>query len=74
MSDPNNPNISQRSTPQWGLYQRELFWGPNEGKHPPFNTRKTLYPYYLLVNSLTPVADPDKLRETAKERLSQSGW
>ncbi|KAI6081841.1 FMN-dependent alpha-hydroxy acid dehydrogenase [Hypoxylon rubiginosum] len=56
MSDPNNPNISQRSTPQWGLYQRELFWGPNEGKHPPFNTH------------------PDKLRETAKERLSQSGW
>ncbi|XXG99696.1 hypothetical protein Hte_006037 [Hypoxylon texense] len=56
MSDPNNPNISQRSTPQWGLYQRELFWGPNEGKHPPFNTH------------------PDKLRETAKERLSQTGW
>ncbi|KAI1371386.1 L-lactate dehydrogenase [Hypoxylon crocopeplum] len=56
MSDPNNPNIAQRSTPQWGLYQRELFWAPNEGKHPPFNTH------------------PDKLRETAKERLSQSGW
>ncbi|KAI1463366.1 L-lactate dehydrogenase [Daldinia caldariorum] len=56
MSDPNNPNISQRSTPQWGLYQRELFWAPNEGKHPPFNTH------------------PDKLRETARERLSQSGW
>ncbi|KAI1805077.1 L-lactate dehydrogenase [Daldinia bambusicola] len=56
MSDPNNPNITQRSTPQWGLYQRELFWAPNEGKHPPFNTH------------------PDKLRETARERLSQSGW
>ncbi|KAI0017922.1 FMN-dependent dehydrogenase, partial [Xylariomycetidae sp. FL0641] len=38
MSDPNNPNINQRSTPQWGLLQRELFWAPNEGKHPPFNT------------------------------------
>ncbi|KAI0867040.1 FMN-dependent dehydrogenase [Xylaria cubensis] len=38
MSDPNNPNINQRTTPQWGLYQRELFWAPNEGKHPPFNT------------------------------------
>ncbi|KAI0486956.1 FMN-dependent dehydrogenase [Xylaria cf. heliscus] len=38
MSDPNNPNIKQRTTPQWGLYQRELFWAPNEDKHPPFNT------------------------------------
>lgn len=56
MSNPENPNVSQRSTPQWALYQRELFWAPNEGKHPPFNT------------------DPDKLRATAKERLSQSGW
>ncbi|KAI1206337.1 FMN-dependent alpha-hydroxy acid dehydrogenase [Annulohypoxylon truncatum] len=56
MSNPNNPNIQQRSTPQWGLYQRELFWAPNENKHPPFNT------------------DPDKLRATAKERLSQAGW
>ncbi|KAI0139552.1 FMN-dependent alpha-hydroxy acid dehydrogenase [Hypoxylon sp. NC0597] len=56
MSNPENPNISQRSTPQWALYQRELFWAPNEGKHPPFNT------------------DPDKLRATAKERLSLSGW
>ncbi|KAI1098275.1 FMN-dependent alpha-hydroxy acid dehydrogenase [Jackrogersella minutella] len=56
MSNPNNANIQERSTPQWGLYQRELFWGPNEGKHPPFNT------------------DPDKLRATAKERLSQAGW
>ncbi|KAI1138473.1 FMN-dependent alpha-hydroxy acid dehydrogenase [Hypoxylon sp. FL0543] len=56
MSNPDNPNISQRSTPQWALYQRESFWAPNEGKHPPFNTH------------------PDKLRETAKERLSQSGW
>ncbi|KAI1411791.1 FMN-dependent alpha-hydroxy acid dehydrogenase [Hypoxylon sp. FL1857] len=56
MSNPDNPNISQRSTPQWALYQRELFWAPNEAKYPPFNTH------------------PDKLRETAKERLSQSGW
>ncbi|KAF2090834.1 FMN-dependent alpha-hydroxy acid dehydrogenase [Saccharata proteae CBS 121410] len=38
MSDPNNPNIANRSTPQWGLYQRENFWNTNEGKHPPFNT------------------------------------
>ena len=38
MSDPNNPNISQRSTPQWGLYQRENFWKSNTGEVPLFNT------------------------------------
>ncbi|KAI9761138.1 MAG: Cytosolic iron-sulfur protein assembly protein [Chaenotheca gracillima] len=38
MSDPKNPNINQRSTPQWALYQRENFWKPNEGEVPIFNT------------------------------------
>ncbi|KAI5919074.1 FMN-dependent dehydrogenase [Camillea tinctor] len=38
MSNPNNLNINMRGTAQWGLLQRELFWAPNEGKHPPFNT------------------------------------
>jgi len=38
MSDPNNPNIKIRSTPQWGLYQRENFWRINEGDPAPFNT------------------------------------
>jgi hypothetical protein len=38
MSDPNNPNIKERSTPQWGLMQREMFWAPNERKFQPFNT------------------------------------
>ncbi|KAK7908780.1 hypothetical protein PG985_016083 [Apiospora marii] len=38
MSDPTNPNIEIRSTPQWGLMQRELFWAPNEDKHTPLNT------------------------------------
>ncbi|TVY86231.1 putative lactate 2-monooxygenase, partial [Lachnellula willkommii] len=38
MSDPNNPNIKSRSTPQWGLYQRELFWKDNTGEVPPFST------------------------------------
>ena len=38
MSDPNNPNISNRSTPQWSLYQRENFWKVNEGQVPLFNT------------------------------------
>ncbi|KAI0165012.1 FMN-dependent alpha-hydroxy acid dehydrogenase [Xylariaceae sp. FL1272] len=55
MSDPRNPNRTQRTTPQWSLYQRELFWAPNEGQHPPFN-------------------DPQKLRELAKQRLSEGGW
>ncbi|ORY70982.1 FMN-dependent dehydrogenase [Pseudomassariella vexata] len=56
MSDPRNPNIYNRTTPQWGLMQRELFWAPNEGRHPPLNT------------------DPDKLKELAKERLTEGGW
>ncbi|KAJ5703732.1 hypothetical protein N7493_010870 [Penicillium malachiteum] len=38
MSDPTNPHIETRTTPQWGLYQRENFWKPNEGQTPPFNT------------------------------------
>ncbi|QKX56306.1 uncharacterized protein TRUGW13939_03407 [Talaromyces rugulosus] len=38
MSDPENPNIQNRTTPQWALYQREKFWEANEGTHPPFNT------------------------------------
>lgn len=38
MSDPRNPNIKNRTTPQWSLYQREAFWGANEGKYPLFNT------------------------------------
>ncbi|MCJ1427826.1 hypothetical protein MMC29_005732 [Sticta canariensis] len=38
MSDPNNPNIKERSTQQWSLYQRENFWKPNTGEVPLFNT------------------------------------
>jgi hypothetical protein len=38
MSDPNNPNIKSRSTPQWALYQRENFWKTNDGETPLFNT------------------------------------
>ncbi|OJK03757.1 hypothetical protein ASPACDRAFT_21508 [Aspergillus aculeatus ATCC 16872] len=41
MSDPNNPNIEKRTTPQWALYQRENFWKANEGQTPPFNTDPT---------------------------------
>jgi isopentenyl diphosphate isomerase/L-lactate dehydrogenase-like FMN-dependent dehydrogenase len=56
MSDPNNPNIQLLSTPQWALLQLELFWAPNEGKFPPFNT------------------DPDKVKERARDRLTEAGW
>ncbi|GKZ21856.1 hypothetical protein AbraIFM66951_009385 [Aspergillus brasiliensis] len=38
MSDPNNPNIEKRTTPQWALYQRENFWKVNDGQTVPFNT------------------------------------
>lgn len=38
MSDPKNPNINQRSTPQWAMYQRELMWKDNTGEVPPFST------------------------------------
>ena len=38
MSDPKNPNIASRNTPQWALYQRELFWKDNTGELPPFST------------------------------------
>ena len=36
--DPNHPNIALRSTPAWGLMQREMFWAPNEGEFQPFDT------------------------------------
>ncbi|KAE8157810.1 FMN-dependent dehydrogenase [Aspergillus tamarii] len=38
MSDPTNPSIQKRTTPQWALYQRENFWKLNEGQTAPFNT------------------------------------
>ncbi|PWY93713.1 L-lactate dehydrogenase [Aspergillus sclerotioniger CBS 115572] len=38
MSDPTNPNIANRTTPQWALYQRENFWKINDGQTAPFNT------------------------------------
>ena len=43
MSDPNNPNIKIRTTPQWSLYQRESFWNANDGKYPIFNTGLSPY-------------------------------
>lgn len=38
MSDAKSPHIQNRDTPQWGLFQRDLFWKLNEGEVPQFNT------------------------------------
>ncbi|KAH7125185.1 FMN-dependent dehydrogenase [Dendryphion nanum] len=38
MSDPQNPNRSSRTTPQYALYQRDSFWKTNNGETPLFNT------------------------------------
>lgn len=38
MCDPQDPNIEKRTTPQWSLYRRELFWNTNNGQYPLFNT------------------------------------
>ena len=51
MSDPTNPNIQKRSTPQWALYQRENFWKSNDGATPPFNTGVYLVSYYGILKS-----------------------
>ena len=48
MSDPNNPNIDKRSTPQYALYQRENFWKPNTGEVPLFNTGQEIPPLFPL--------------------------
>jgi isopentenyl diphosphate isomerase/L-lactate dehydrogenase-like FMN-dependent dehydrogenase len=36
--DPNNPNRTSRSTPQYALYQRSNFWKTNDSQVPLFNT------------------------------------
>ena len=43
MSDPNNPNIKNRTTPQWALYQREGFWQTNDGIQSPFDTCESYF-------------------------------
>ncbi|KAL4921224.1 FMN-dependent alpha-hydroxy acid dehydrogenase [Aspergillus aurantiobrunneus] len=77
MSDPQNPNIQHRTTPQWALYQRENFQKLNEGKTVPFNTGKSPpYPYRLqgLTNKPPPPSDPTKLEQQARDTLSKAGW
>lgn len=76
--DPKNPNRDSRSSPQYGLYQRENFWKSNDGQVPPFNTG--IYPHAIgsLNNPahalLTTVPDPRKLEELAKAKLTENGW
>ncbi|KAJ5373379.1 hypothetical protein N7517_005385 [Penicillium concentricum] len=67
MSDPTNPHIKDRSTPQWGLYQRENFWKQNEGTTP-FDYGPAKH-----IETLTST-DPRKMEERAKEKLSEGGW
>lgn len=74
MSDPKNPNIEKRSTPQWSLYQRENFWKPNTGEVPLFNTGTVSSSAALLVIETDYFLEPGKLEELAKEKLSQGGW
>jgi hypothetical protein len=81
MSDPSNPNIESRSTPQWALYQREGFWKVNEGNWPPFNTGMFLKfqgcmagQLDVLLNVMRSCLDPKALEEKAKAKLSEGGW
>ena len=74
MSDPANPNIQKRSTPQWALYQRENFWKLNDGETPPFNTGMD-YNYAGETSKLTQnLQDPIKLEQKAHEKLTEAGW
>ncbi|ORY11084.1 hypothetical protein BCR34DRAFT_624930 [Clohesyomyces aquaticus] len=38
--DPNNPNRKSRSTPKYGLYQREIFWKATTAKSHPSSPQK----------------------------------
>ncbi|KAI2850865.1 hypothetical protein CBS147343_800 [Aspergillus niger] len=79
MSDPTNPNIEKRTTPQWALYQRENFWKVNDGQTVPFNTGTHPIhtpPVHLsqLADKASWATDPRKLEEEAHKKLSQGGW
>lgn len=79
MSDPNNPNIKSRTTPQWSLYRREAFWNTNNGEYPLFNTGINPTSHWELFklrnnsSSLT-LIDPAEVEKLAKEKLSLAGW
>jgi hypothetical protein len=69
MSDPNNPNISIRSTPQWGLMQREMFWAPNDGVFQPFDTDQS---GRLALNPSIQSSNSSKQIQTRSRNLSKS--
>ena len=71
--DTKNPNKNHRSTPEYAEYQRENFWGVNEGKPAPFNTGKS-FVHIGLLQWLTASTDPGALEELAREKLSNGGW
>ena len=48
MSDPKQPNINNRDTPAWSLYQRENFWKLNDGEVPPFDTGANSYIHQII--------------------------
>ena len=74
MSDPMNPNIQKRSTPQWALYQRENFWKLNDGETPPFNTGMDYSYAGESIPANRTVLDPEKLEQQAYEKLTEAGW
>lgn len=84
MSDPNNPNIKNRTTPQWALYQRQGFWQTNDGIQSPFDTCKPATASKLSLNpsitisffelSLTRSLAPENLERLAEEKLTKNGW
>ncbi|PYH53031.1 L-lactate dehydrogenase [Aspergillus niger CBS 101883] len=67
MSDPTNPNIEKRTTPQWALYQRENFWKVRIPSTPPVHLNQ-------LADKASWATDPRKLEEEAHKKLSQGGW
>ena len=73
MSNPNNLNIKRRTTPQWALMQREMLWAPNEGKSSP-TSRHSAADSDLQAKFQPFNTDPDKVKQAAKEKLTQNGW
>jgi hypothetical protein len=66
MSDAKSPYIQKRDTPQWSLFQRDLFWKLNEGEVPQFNTRSFLFspmhflPHLILTNTASQIPTNSK--------------
>ena len=67
MSDPTNPHIQSRTTPQWGLYQREMFRKPAEGQTPLFSTGVDITTTYRITNTKTMGQIPKTLKRGQKK-------